>query len=123
MNIGLLQKAQLVFGLRKPTTGIQLYLQTNDGEVHLECLRQQSKKAQGQSNFSLADFVSPTHQDYMGAFAVTIHGAKKHIENFAAEHDDYNKIMVQILADRMVEAFAECLHQKVRKEYWGYAER
>ena len=59
--------------------------------------------------------------DYIGAFAVTIHGAKKHVEKFAAEHDEYNKIMVQILADRFVEAFAECLHQKVRKEYWGYA--
>ena len=59
-------------------------------------------------------------EDFMGAFAVVIDGAKKHIEKFAAENDDYNKIMVQILADRMVEAFAECLHQKVRKEYWGY---
>ncbi|MEP6683674.1 MAG: methionine synthase [Parafilimonas sp.] len=96
-------------------------LNTKDGKVNLEFLRQQSKKAQGQNNFSLADFVSPTQQDYMGAFAVAIHGAKKHIEKFAAENDDYNKIMVQILADRLVEAFAECLHQKVRKEYWGYA--
>ena len=51
---------------------------------------------------------------------VTIHGAKKHVEKFAAEHDEYNKIMVQILADRFVEAFAECLHQKTRKEFWGY---
>jgi 5-methyltetrahydrofolate--homocysteine methyltransferase len=59
--------------------------------------------------------------DYMGAFAVTIHGAKKWVEKFAAENDEYNKIMVQILADRFVEAFAECLHEKVRKEYWGYA--
>lgn len=58
--------------------------------------------------------------DYMGAFAVTIHGAKKHIDLFAADNDDYNKILVQILADRFVEAFAECLHEKVRKEYWGY---
>ena len=58
--------------------------------------------------------------DYMGAFAVTIHGAKKHVDKFAKEHDEYNKIMVQILADRFVEAFAECLHEKVRKEYWGY---
>jgi len=96
-------------------------LQTNTGKVHLECLRQQSKKAQGQSNFSMADFVSPAQQDFMGAFAVVVDGAKKHIEKFAADNDDYNKIMVQILADRMVEAFAECLHQKVRKEYWGYA--
>src|SRR5207237_831806 len=56
----------------------------------------------------------------LGAFAVTIHGAKKQVEKFAAEQDEYNKIMVQILADRFVEAFAECLHQKTRKEYWGY---
>ncbi len=59
--------------------------------------------------------------DFIGAFAVTIHGAAKHIERFATEHDDYNKILVQVLADRFVEAFAECLHEKVRKEYWGYA--
>ena len=58
--------------------------------------------------------------DFMGAFAVTIHGAKKHVEKFAAVQDEYNKILVQILADRFVEAFAECLHQKVRKEFWGY---
>lgn len=98
-----------------------IILQTSEGKINLECLRQQSKKAQGQSNFSLADFVSSKYTDYVGAFAVTVDGAKKHIEKFAAENDDYNKIMVQILADRMVEAFAECLHQKVRKEYWGYA--
>jgi 5-methyltetrahydrofolate--homocysteine methyltransferase len=58
--------------------------------------------------------------DFMGAFAVTIHGAKKQVEKFAAEQDEYNKIMIQILADRFVEAFAECLHQKTRKEFWGY---
>jgi 5-methyltetrahydrofolate--homocysteine methyltransferase len=95
-------------------------LQTNNGEINLEFLRQQSKKAQGQSNFSLADFISPIQTDYVGAFSVVVDGAKSHIEKFAADNDDYNKIMVQILADRMVEAFAECLHQKVRKEYWGY---
>jgi 5-methyltetrahydrofolate--homocysteine methyltransferase len=60
-----------------------------------------------------------TH-DFMGAFAVTVHGAKKYVEKFAAEQDEYNKIMVQILADRFVEAFAECLHKKTRKEFWGY---
>jgi 5-methyltetrahydrofolate--homocysteine methyltransferase len=59
--------------------------------------------------------------DYLGAFAVTIQGAREHIDRFAAEHDEYNKIMVQILADRLVEAFAECLHQNVRNEFWGYA--
>ncbi|MBE2231245.1 MAG: methionine synthase [Chitinophagaceae bacterium] len=97
-------------------------LQTANGDVNLEMLRQQLKKAVGQPSFSLADFVCPTElgSDYMGAFAVTIHGAKQHIDRFAADHDEYNKILVQILADRMVEAFAECLHEKTRKEYWGY---
>ena len=106
-------------------------LQTSTGEVKLESLRQQLKKAVGQPSYSLADFIKPTQNssplgdgdtngDYMGAFAVTIHGAKKYIDQFAADHDEYNKILVQILADRFVEAFAECLHEKVRKEYWGY---
>ena len=98
-------------------------LQTPKGEVKLESLRQQMKKAVGQPSYSLADFVRPDDlggNDHMGAFAVTIHGAKKYIDQFQAQHDDYNKILVQVLADRMVEAFAECLHQKVRKEYWGY---
>ena len=59
--------------------------------------------------------------DFMGAFAVTIHGSSEQVKKFAAEQDEYNKIMVQILADRFVEAFAECLHERVRKEFWGYA--
>ncbi len=98
-------------------------LQTKNGEVKLEMLRQQLKKAVGQPSFSLADFICPSElgQDYMGAFAVSVFGAKKHVEKFVAEHDEYNKIMVQILADRFVEAFAECLHEKTRKEYWGYS--
>ncbi|HYM92783.1 MAG TPA: vitamin B12 dependent-methionine synthase activation domain-containing protein, partial [Chitinophagaceae bacterium] len=98
-------------------------LQTHKGEIKLESLRQQLKKAVGQPSFSLGDFVCPKElgQDYMGVFAVSVFGAKKYVEKFSAEHDDYNKIMVQVLADRLVEAFAECLHEKVRKEYWGYA--
>ncbi len=106
-------------------------LDTAKGKVKLESLRQQMKKAVGQPNYSLADFIQPAQSssplgdgdgetDYMGAFAVTIHGAKKHIDQFAANHDDYNKILVQILADRFVEAFAECLHEQTRKEFWGY---
>ncbi len=77
-----------------------------------------------QSIKDIADPSSPfggQGADYMGAFAVSVFGAKKHVDKFSAEHDEYNKIMVQILADRFVEAFAECLHEKVRKEYWGYA--
>lgn len=98
-------------------------IEANGAAIKIESLRQQSRKAAGHFNFSLADFVMPKEkgQDYMGAFAVTIHGAKQHIDRFAAEFDDYNKIMVQVLADRFVEAFAECLHEKSRKEYWGYA--
>ena len=97
-------------------------LQTEKGEVKLEMLRQQLKKAVGQPSYSLADFVCPKElgTDYAGSFAVTIHGAKQHIDRFAADHDEYNKILVQILADRMVEAFAECLHEQTRKEFWGY---
>ena len=97
-------------------------LQSDKGEVRLESLRQQIQKAPGQPNFSLADFVKPASEgsDYMGAFAVTIKGMEAHRERFMKEFDEYNKIMVQILSDRMVEAFAECLHAKVRKEYWGY---
>jgi 5-methyltetrahydrofolate--homocysteine methyltransferase len=106
-----------------------IVLQTENGEVRLESLRQQMKKAVGQPAYSLADFIKPSFDsftneknetDYMGAFAVTIMGAREHIDRFAADHDEYNKIMVQILADRFVEAFAECLHQQVRKEHWGY---
>ncbi len=99
-------------------------LQTEQGEVQLESLRQQMKKALGQPSYSLADFIAPSNgkaTDYMGAFAVTIDGARQHIDRFAAEHDEYNKILVQILADRFVEAFAECLHKEVRTNYWGYA--
>jgi 5-methyltetrahydrofolate--homocysteine methyltransferase len=95
-------------------------VKTARGNVQLESLRQQSKKAAGQPSYSLADFVSPKGDDYMGAFAVSIHGAREHIDRFASQHDEYNKILVQILADRFVEAFAECLHEQVRKEYWGY---
>jgi 5-methyltetrahydrofolate--homocysteine methyltransferase len=97
-------------------------LQTPKGEVKLESLRQQLKKAANQPSYSLADFIAPenTVQDYMGAFAVSIHGAMPRIKKYADENDEYNKILVQILADRFVEAFAECLHAQVRREYWGY---
>jgi 5-methyltetrahydrofolate--homocysteine methyltransferase len=72
-------------------------------------------------NSNLSSPLGGQEADYIGGFAVSVFGAKKYVEKFANEHDEYNKIMVQILADRLVEAFAECLHEKVRKEYWGYA--
>jgi 5-methyltetrahydrofolate--homocysteine methyltransferase len=95
-------------------------LQTNDKKVNLEFLRQQIKKATGQPNLSLADFISEK-RDFLGAFAVTIEGIEPHIKKFEAAFDDYNKIILQALADRFAEAFAELLHKKTRQEYWGYA--
>ena len=92
----------------------------------LEFLRQQSKKAAGQSNVSLADFIAPAETgktDYIGAFSVTIEGIEKHIARFMEDLDDYNKIILQALADRLAEAFAEMLHKKVRTEYWGYEKK
>jgi 5-methyltetrahydrofolate--homocysteine methyltransferase len=95
--------------------------------THLESIRQQIKKAAGQPSFSLADFIKPytfggTHEvhDYMGAFAVSIHGIEPHLQKFMDDHDDYNKIMLQALADRFAEAFTEVLHKRVRTEFWGY---
>lgn len=91
----------------------------------LQFLRQQIKKAPGQPNLSLADFLKPGKisepEDYIGAFAVTIKGIEPYLEKFIAENDDYNKIILQALSDRLVESFAEMLHEKVRKCYWGYA--
>ncbi|TDH24008.1 methionine synthase [Segetibacter sp. 3557_3] len=92
--------------------------------VYLESLRQQVKKAGGQPNISLTDFIAPTEsgkQDYLGAFAVTIQGIEPHLKRFDEQHDDYNKITLQALADRLAEAFAELLHKRTRTELWGYA--
>ncbi len=99
-------------------------LLSDKGPVHLEFLRQQIKKAEGQPNFSLADYIAPDtagYQDHIGAFAVTIKGIEPHIRKFEEGHDDYNKILLQALADRLAEAYTEFLHEKVRKEFWGYA--
>jgi len=87
-----------------------------------EHLRQQSDKASGKPNFSLADFISPsdTHTDYLGGFTVSIVGTEDLAEKYKAAGDDYNAIMVQALSDRLAEAFAEHLHERIRKDYWGY---
>ena len=92
-------------------------------DIELQFLRQQIKKAAGQANISLADFIAPVNfkgQDYLGAFSVTIEGIEPHIKKFEDSLDDYNKIILQALADRFAEAFAEVLHKKTRLEYWGY---
>ncbi|MDP4254980.1 MAG: vitamin B12 dependent-methionine synthase activation domain-containing protein, partial [Bacteroidota bacterium] len=92
--------------------------------TRLEFLRQQVKKAPGQPNMSLSDFILPAEKgkrDHIGAFAVTMQGIEEHIKRFEAHFDDYNKIMLQALADRLAEAFTELLHARVRKEFWAYA--
>ncbi len=118
--------AQGVIGFYKANSieGDTIAITNNEGKVHLESLRQQIKKAANQPNLSLTDFIAPEStglQDYLGAFSVTIHGIEPHIKKFEAALDDYNKIMLQALADRFAEAFAECLHVRTRKEFWGYA--
>jgi 5-methyltetrahydrofolate--homocysteine methyltransferase len=100
----------------------------NEGEkpfATFHFLRQQNKKAPGLPNFCLADFIAPETsgvQDFLGTFAVTAGvGIEELITRYKANHDDYSEIMVKALADRLAEAFAECLHARVRKELWGYA--
>lgn len=98
-------------------------VKNDDSVIQLEFLRQQIKKTAGQPNLSLADFIAPAaqnYQDHIGAFSVTIQGIEKHIKNFETNHDDYNKIILQALADRLAEAFAELLHKKTRTDYWGF---
>lgn len=89
-------------------------------------LRQQTKKRSGQPNSSLSDYIAP-HEvgitDYIGFFAVTAGiGIEKLIEKFESENDDYNVILVKAVADRLAEAFAERMHERVRKEFWGYSD-
>ena len=92
----------------------------------LHHLRQQNIKAPGRPNYCLSDFIAPIASgkvDYLGAFAVTTGiGIEEKLRQFEQDHDDYSSIMLKALADRLAEAFAEYLHQKVRKDYWGYAE-
>ena len=93
-----------------------------DGETHtvLPFLRQQVKKSRDRASMCLADFIDPAG-DWMGGFAVGIHGIEEHSKRFLADKDDYSDILLKALADRFAEAFAERLHQHVRSELWGYA--
>ena len=88
-------------------------------------LRQQNVKPTGRPNYCLADFIAPRGagvKDYIGAFAVTAGiGIEKKLDEFEKAHDDYSAIMLKALADRLAEAFAELLHKRVRREFWGYA--
>ena len=83
-------------------------------------MRQQIAKREGRANMCLADFIDPAG-DWIGGFAVGIHGIEPHLEAYKAAHDDYNDILLKALADRLAEAFAERLHHHVRTTLWGYA--
>ncbi len=106
---------------------IEVYKDESRSEVltTLHHLRQQNQKPPGRPNQCLADFIAPKDtglKDYIGAFAVTAGiGIDEHVKRFEADHDDYHSIMLKALADRLAEAFAERLHEIVRKEHWGYA--
>lgn len=105
---------------------IEVYKDDKRSEIQtvFRTLRQQSQKSANLPNISLSDYIAPKEtglKDYIGGFAVTAGiGIEKWIKKFDSEQDDYNKIMLQALADRLAEAFAELMHKKVRTEFWGY---
>jgi len=104
---------------KKVQDDVKVYQNHVESTFHF--LRQQNKKVQGQPNFCLAAFIAEEN-DYVGMFAVTAGmGLEELVAQYKTQHDDYAEIMVKALADRLAEAFAECLHEKVRKEIWGYA--
>lgn len=112
--------AHAVFSLEKVTKTSSETVVYGENKYPLEFLRQQRKKAVGRPNLSLADYLN--EDDYMGLFAVTAGlGIEERVERFEKNHDDYSAILLKSLADRLAEACAEWLHEKVRKEYWGYA--
>ena len=97
-----------------------LVLAGNDW-TRLPMLRQQVKKREGRANMCLADFIDPDGEDWIGGFAVGIHGLDPHLAAFKAANDDYSDILLKALSDRLAEAFAERLHAHVRENVWGYA--
>ena len=89
--------------------------------IEFKFSRQSIDKGTNSPNYSLADYIAPT-DDFIGTFAVTTgHGLENIVDAFETQQDDYNAIMIKVLADRMVEALAERMHERVRKEFWGYA--
>lgn len=118
-------RAKAVFGLWPANSvGDDVVLKTDAGETTLHFLRQQVDKPVDRPDFCLADFIAPKtsgKQDWIGAFAVTAGiGIDEYVARFEAAHDDYNAILLKALADRLAEALAERLHQRVRTEFWGY---
>ncbi len=123
-------RARAVFGLFPANSvnddDIEVYTDESRTEVlmTLHQLRQQLQKPPGRPNQCLTDYIAPKESglaDYIGGFAVTAGiGIEEHIARFAAEHDDYSDIILKALADRLAEAYAEYLHEQVRRNYWGY---
>lgn len=116
--------AKAVFRLspaQRPSSDTVQVLDEQGNVTHtFEHLRQQSDKASGKPNYSLADFISPEKTDYLGGFTVSLFGAEALANDYKAKGDDYSAIMIQALCDRFAEAFAEHLHELIRKQYWGY---
>lgn len=106
---------------------IELYTDESQKQVltRIHTLRQQAEKVKGEPYYALSDFIAPKESgipDYFGGFAVTAGiGCDELVAKFEKDHDDYNSIMAKALADRLAEAFAEKMHELVRREYWGYA--
>jgi 5-methyltetrahydrofolate--homocysteine methyltransferase len=119
-------KAKAVFGLWPAhSAGDDVVVDADGVPTTLHFLRQQADKPLDRPDFCLADFIAPREsgkRDWIGAFAVTAGlGIEPHVARFEADHDDYNAILLKSLADRLAEALAERLHQRVRREFWGYA--
>lgn len=124
-----LLKAKAIFGLFPANAvddDIEVYDENGVIKATFLTLRQQLKKRDGVPNIALSDFIAPkalNQQDHIGAFCVTAgFGTDALAQQFEAENDDYNSIMIKALADRLAEAFAEYLHQEVRTSHWGYAQ-
>jgi 5-methyltetrahydrofolate--homocysteine methyltransferase len=98
-----------------------LVLAGNDW-TRIPFLRQQVKKREGRASMCLVDFINPEGEDWIGGFAVGIHGLEPHLERFKAGNDDYSDILLKALADRLAESFAEVLHAEVRNRLWAYAD-
>jgi 5-methyltetrahydrofolate--homocysteine methyltransferase len=126
-----LLKAEAVYGIFPANSNgddIEVFktdFERTETEAVFHTIRQQNAKAVGIPNYALSDWIAPKEsgvKDYIGAFAVTAGiGIEKIVAEFEKNHDDYNSIMTKALADRLAEAFAEHLHERVRKEFWGYA--
>jgi len=119
-------KANAVIGFWPAhTIGDDIILEADGKQVTIHTLRQQTEKVAGEPYYALSDFVAPKEMgkaDYFGGFALTTGiGCDEMVEEFERDHDDYNSIMAKALADRLAEAFAERMHERVRKEFWGYA--